>query len=1261
MKQKIKILSLTLAMVVFALPSLSLGSITLKDGLVAYYPFNGNANDESGNGNNGTVNGAVLTKDNLGNANSAYSFDGVNDYISVPYNVSKPLFSLENKFTYSLWFYANASGDLTNNQPLIGRQQCQKAFPSAELDLLKSEIAFTLNYQNSATHSQFIPLQTITPNQWTHIAATYDKDTNQVSVYLNGKNILSESYSQTIWKPETSFWIGGIPKPANNSSCWENFFKGNIDNIRVYNRSLSQSEIEEIYNSEGVNVSGIDPPKGGSVVDFTSKSSTAPVYMGSVVTGGDQMELSINFPAYNKAVDVWVLISTPDGKSYFVDKSANFFPIESGKSVPILKNISGVKSEKQIIKPFDVTSLGNLLDGKWTVYWFIAPSNNGDIVKAIEKGDYQLGFYTFQVNNTNTPDDPTDPNVPDDSDDPNNPDENAIESKTTESKDGKTITITLNDGTAVSIPSLNGGYAVKLEKFDNELAATQSVENSTTLRATGFMRHLYVTGSDDPSSLKPIITIPSNDVGDIDLNTVNILRVGDIFVNGELVKNYATTLPISVDEKGNLKFVDSLMPDGMLLPEESSSSKHKTNRETTSKREWVGNAYYIVMSFKDDLNWVRQPQLVRMVIDETVGESGGYRRPATSEELAKMAKEPICNVIILVHGHNEEEKEGSYTQSEKSPWLFSYKRRVWDLLYKEASAKDINGNALYPYQCTAFYEFIYPTYRPIFSPVSDKKGVSIETLGESLGRLIKEETTNNAQIKAMLGLNMPFNAFVVSHSQGGLVARSSFQTIPSNFKQHIKRFISWGSPHHGAALTTLRYALQAGHDMVVDGVKIPLQNFQKKASNEAKNLALDTPGTRDLRWDSSKKSMLNIREIFPTIKDDATEALISPSLYNENLPILNQKGTQDIPHSLIYGITTKSAELELADVNGGWWWQYRKQQVYKFLASSTPIEQGAALNKLMMKSGYTPNDGAVPEYSQKAEGIYGPDKINMGDISHEEFYGSEPAERNSSTIYKGTLTAQKTFSETEITKPSRSCPSIETNNNQKGDKISISGKVSFQIYDSQSLKVGQYITGIEAREGAKDGDVIDSFSFTFEDDGSFEGEAQSSDVPAGTMFIVGIFKDGSEVYSTPDSCSLEEGKMFTSSNVVRVSFKDCNSYNTIPADIPLPFTLGANGSIIPKNQSAPYGWKIQSLSGSWSCNTINLTFTVELTYNNPWFISCRNSSCNAILTFTGNATLTTDANGDIIKSGKSATGKVSQQYNNSYEPKTSCETSFSSN
>ena len=70
------------------------------NGLVGWWPFNGNANDESGNGNNGTVNGATLTTDRFGNVNKAYSFDGVNDFLLIPSDITD--------FSISLWFNFSA-------------------------------------------------------------------------------------------------------------------------------------------------------------------------------------------------------------------------------------------------------------------------------------------------------------------------------------------------------------------------------------------------------------------------------------------------------------------------------------------------------------------------------------------------------------------------------------------------------------------------------------------------------------------------------------------------------------------------------------------------------------------------------------------------------------------------------------------------------------------------------------------------------------------------------------------------------------------------------------------------------------------------------------------------------------------------------------------------------------------------------------------------------------------------------------------------
>ena len=77
MKRILLTLTVSILFIPFGI-SQDLPSYVPADGLVAYYPFNGNANDESGNGNHGTVNGAILTSDRDGNENSSYLFDNSN-------------------------------------------------------------------------------------------------------------------------------------------------------------------------------------------------------------------------------------------------------------------------------------------------------------------------------------------------------------------------------------------------------------------------------------------------------------------------------------------------------------------------------------------------------------------------------------------------------------------------------------------------------------------------------------------------------------------------------------------------------------------------------------------------------------------------------------------------------------------------------------------------------------------------------------------------------------------------------------------------------------------------------------------------------------------------------------------------------------------------------------------------------------------------------------------------------------------------------
>ncbi|MFM7978911.1 MAG: hypothetical protein ACKPKO_06305, partial [Candidatus Fonsibacter sp.] len=83
----------------FATVAQNVPSYMPTNGLVGWWPFNGNANDESGNNHNGTVNGATLTSDRFGNVNSAYSFDGINDYI-VTSNINN---GIPGDYTLSVW------------------------------------------------------------------------------------------------------------------------------------------------------------------------------------------------------------------------------------------------------------------------------------------------------------------------------------------------------------------------------------------------------------------------------------------------------------------------------------------------------------------------------------------------------------------------------------------------------------------------------------------------------------------------------------------------------------------------------------------------------------------------------------------------------------------------------------------------------------------------------------------------------------------------------------------------------------------------------------------------------------------------------------------------------------------------------------------------------------------------------------------------------------------------------------------------------
>ena len=204
------------------------------NGLVGYWPFNGNANDESGNNNNGTVSGATLTTDRFGNANKAYSFDGTNDYISVLDNNS---LDLTNQLTLSAWFFTDGS---KVNQGLLGKGGLNNAHTGYALLLQVSNPATSgvvlQNLPTTTAKEAYSP--TNIANNWHNFTGTYNGTT--LKLYIDGVLTVSSNVTISLSNSTSNLFFG-------QELSGFRYFKGILDDIRIYNRALTQQEISAIY------------------------------------------------------------------------------------------------------------------------------------------------------------------------------------------------------------------------------------------------------------------------------------------------------------------------------------------------------------------------------------------------------------------------------------------------------------------------------------------------------------------------------------------------------------------------------------------------------------------------------------------------------------------------------------------------------------------------------------------------------------------------------------------------------------------------------------------------------------------------------------------------------------------------------------------------------------------------------------------------------------------------------------------------------
>lgn len=224
--------------VLMAVLIISFAQAGLEDGLVAYYPFNGNAIDQSGNSYDGTVYGGTnLIQDRFGNLNNAYAFNGTDGYIGIEsYNG----ISGTNARTVSAWFQTTAGPyqtiaqwgeDTTGNLWLVSIDRWGKMAVAAYEGGVYSDAE-------------------VKDGQWHMVTAVLEQgesSSENIQLYIDGQ-LSSVPYE------DTQCTINTLTNNITRIGAWENsnglvrFFEGSIDDVRIYDRALSSNEILQLYN-----------------------------------------------------------------------------------------------------------------------------------------------------------------------------------------------------------------------------------------------------------------------------------------------------------------------------------------------------------------------------------------------------------------------------------------------------------------------------------------------------------------------------------------------------------------------------------------------------------------------------------------------------------------------------------------------------------------------------------------------------------------------------------------------------------------------------------------------------------------------------------------------------------------------------------------------------------------------------------------------------------------------------------------------------
>jgi outer membrane protein assembly factor BamB len=287
---------------IFLLSATKLSAQLPADSLAAYYPFNGNSDDESGNGYNATYVNATLVADRFGKDSSAYSFNGISNTIQYGDILDEVFCAPVAKFTITGWAKTRTCGNYTTGGGLIMSKS------SGGGGIYQWNIAHQENLVHVAVVSDGIaqnylwltsPMST---NQWFQFALIFDgnlPEVQRVKMYVNGQSSNTSVYKHlgtlgTTTQNTTQNVCIGASHEFGNPQDLHSFYNGTVDDIRIYAKPLTQVEIDSLYHAGGWDTTNHAPiaNAGPNQIISVDSASTAPVMLdgsGSFDQDGDTL------------------------------------------------------------------------------------------------------------------------------------------------------------------------------------------------------------------------------------------------------------------------------------------------------------------------------------------------------------------------------------------------------------------------------------------------------------------------------------------------------------------------------------------------------------------------------------------------------------------------------------------------------------------------------------------------------------------------------------------------------------------------------------------------------------------------------------------------------------------------------------------------------------------------------------------------------------------------------------------------------------